>query len=283
MVGSTSQHAGTAGGGALRPPPPGNTTDAYLTIAGVGFRYEEQDILGDIDISVGRREFVALIGPSGCGKSTLLNLASGVLAPDSGRIEVVDTPSDNRPESRLGHVSYMQQKDLLLPWRTVSENARLGLELRGVNIGETDLLVNRLAESFGLSGVLDMMPWQLSGGMRQRVALLRALLPDNPVLLLDEPFGALDAITRSGLQQWLLNVLDRSNRAVLLVTHDVEEAIILADRVLVMAPGPGRIIAEVAIDLDPDVPRNLEMTTSGDFVEIKKHLLSLLRQQAVER
>ena len=266
--------------------------DAYLDVSGVGFRYDDSVILEDINLAVGRGEFVALVGPSGCGKSTLLNVISGVLAPGGGRISVVNTTKNSQNNrrieraGRLGYVSYMQQKDLLLPWRTVSENGRLGLELRGVGAAEMDARVTRLAESFGLSDVLRSMPWQLSGGMRQRVALLRALLPDNPVLLLDEPFGALDAITRSGLQQWLLHVVDRSEKAVLLVTHDVEEAILLADRVLIMAPDPGRIVAEVVITLDlpgSGAARNLEATTSRVFVELKKRILGLLSQQGADR
>lgn len=272
---------GSAGSGAS----PGAPSGVYLAVSGVGFDYEDSVILEDINLSVGRGEFVALVGPSGCGKSTLLNLISGVLVPGAGQINVTnvaDSPKNHawgERANRLGNVSYMQQKDLLLPWRTVAENGRLGLELRGVSTAEMDDQVTRMAESFGLSDVLGSMPWQLSGGMRQRVALLRALLPDNPVLLLDEPFGALDAITRSGLQQWLLNVVDRSEKAMLLVTHDVEEAILLADRVLIMAPDPGRIVAEVNVNLNLKGPRNPEASTSREFVEMKKRILGLLRQQ----
>jgi putative hydroxymethylpyrimidine transport system ATP-binding protein len=246
--------------------------DALLAVRGVGFLYQDLPILEDVDLSVDRGEFVALVGPSGCGKSTLLNLVSGVITPAIGRISVdgIDESAD-----RLGGISYMQQKDLLLPWRTVSENGRLGLELRGVDARESSIRVAAMAESFGLSEVLDFLPWQLSGGMRQRVALLRALLPDNPVLLLDEPFGALDAITRSGLQQWLLNVLDRSEKAVLLVTHDVEEAILLADRVLVMTSTPGRITAEVKVDLETS-SGDAAITTSAEFINLKKLILKLL-------
>ena len=260
------------------PDQPSASQDPLLAVSGVGFQYESTDVLEDIDLAVDRGEFVALVGPSGCGKSTLLNLISGVLAPSAGHIEVAGV---NELVSRLGHVSYMQQKDLLLPWRTVSENGRLGLELRGVGATESEAEVAHLAESFGLADVLGSMPWQLSGGMRQRVALLRALLPDNPVLLLDEPFGALDAITRSGLQQWLLNVLDRAEKAVLLVTHDVEEAILLGDRVLVMAPNPGRIVAEVEINLDSTATNGPRITTARDFVETKRQILELLSNGAV--
>lgn len=250
-------------------------TDAYLAVDGVRFDYENSPILDDIKLTVARGEFVALVGPSGCGKSTLLNLISGVLSPHAGRVTAAGF---DKAANRLGNVSYMQQKDLLLPWRSVAENSRLGLELRGVRASESDAQVRTLAESFGLSDVLDSMPWQLSGGMRQRVALLRAVLPDNPVLLLDEPFGALDAITRSSLQQWLLNVLDTSNKAVVLVTHDVEEAILLADRVLVMTPAPGRIVAEVAVDIDDLKVDGTVVSTSPEFIALKKRILDLLNQ-----
>ena len=249
--------------------------DALITVSDVDFDYERSRILDGISFSVDRGEFVALVGSSGCGKSTLLNLISGVLAPESGR---VNANGLDRHHQRLGNVSYMQQKDLLLPWRNVAENSRLGLELRGISGLDSRIEVEKLAESFGLADVLNSMPHELSGGMRQRVALLRAVLPDNPVLLLDEPFGALDAITRRSLQQWLLNVLDTSNKAVVLVTHDVEEAIHLADRVLVMSTNPGQIIAEIQIELEPDAEQS-ELSTSPQFVALKSRILDLLDSQ----
>jgi ABC-type nitrate/sulfonate/bicarbonate transport system ATPase subunit len=251
----------------------GVDSDALLAVSGVEFDYESTRILDGIALTVDRGEFVALVGPSGCGKSTLLNLISGVLPAGNGRII-----ADGRvaQAARLGNVSYMQQKDLLLPWRSVAENGRLGLELRGESATESHARVLALADSFGIADVLDSMPWQLSGGMRQRVALLRAMLPDNSVLLLDEPFGALDAITRRSLQQWLLNVLDRSDKAVVLVTHDVEEAILLADRVLIMASNPGRIISEVKVELDISLGDE-EVSTLTEFVELKKRILDQLK------
>jgi len=256
-----------------------STRSPLLSFSGVGFDYENAPILENVSMSVERGEFVALVGPSGCGKSTILNLISGVLEARSGSITA--NGQSNRSD-RLGNVSYMQQKDLLLPWRSVAENSRLGLELRGVRNNASNAAVEKLAESFGISDVLDAMPWQLSGGMRQRVALLRAVLPDNPVLLLDEPFGALDAITRTSLQQWLLNVLDTSNKAVVLVTHDVEEAILLADRVLVMTSNPGQISAEVKIDLSVS-PGDSSATTSSDFIGLKKKILDHLGSHEVSR
>jgi len=250
------------------------SNDALITVSNVGFDYEHSRILNDVSFSVERGEFVALVGPSGCGKSTILNLISGVLAPESGRINADGL--DNHYE-RLGSISYMQQKDLLLPWRTVAENGRLGLELRGVPKSESADRVRELAVSFGIEDALDSLPNELSGGMRQRVALLRAVLPDNSVILLDEPFGALDAITRSSLQRWLFEVLDRSDKAVLLVTHDVEEAILLADRVLVMAPNPGRIVAEETMNIDRSIGSDVMVT--AEFIALKRHILNLLNDQ----
>ena len=249
----------------------GGSDGVHLDVSGLAFDYEGVTILSGVDLSIARGEFVGLVGPSGCGKSTLLNLIAGVLSPAAGQIRVSGV---SRSSSRLGQVSHMQQKDLLLPWRTVASNAQLGLEVQGAEPRETATKIYHLARTFGISDVLDSMPWQLSGGMRQRASLLRAVLPDNRVLLLDEPFGALDAITRGSLQQWLLNVLDRSDKAVLLVTHDVEEAILLSDRVLVMAPNPGRIVAEIKVGLGDR--RNSEASTSAEFVELKKQILRLL-------
>ncbi|MBT3994532.1 MAG: ABC transporter ATP-binding protein [Chloroflexi bacterium] len=253
--------------------------DALLAVSGIGFDYENAPILDDVSISVGRGEFVALVGPSGCGKSTLLNLISGVLEAREGSIN--SNGLVGRAE-RLGNVSYMQQKDLLLPWRTVAENSRLGLELNGVSKAESNAQVEKLAEMFGIADVLDQMPWQLSGGMRQRVALLRAVLPDNPVLLLDEPFGALDAITRRSLQRWLLNVLDTADKAVVLVTHDVDEAILLADRILVMAPEPGRIIADIDVDIEMGTGTT-DISMSPEFNKIRANILDLLSRQETVR
>ena len=250
--------------------------DALLTVSGVGFDYKGIPVLDNVDLSVNRGEFVALVGPSGCGKSTLLNLISGLLSPGKGTIT---TNGISDSSGRLGNVSYMQQRDLLLPWRTIAENCQLGMELRSISADVSKARVQELAKSFGLFDVLNHMPWQLSGGMRQRAALMRTILLENDVLLLDEPFGALDAITRTALQKWLLSVLVRSDKAVLLVTHDVEEAILLADRVMIMASEPGRIIAEVDVRLSES---SIESSfTSPAFVELRKGILALLERQEV--
>ena len=221
----------------------------------------------DISLGVDAGEFAAIIGPSGCGKSTLLNSIAGLIEPSAGQILIDGDPS----APRLGHVAYMQQRDLLLPWRTVLENARMALEISGTPRQQADAAASELAERFGLNNVLGRYPWQLSGGMRQRAALLRSSLQHSGILLLDEPFGALDALTRRDLQQWLVSVLDRRDRAILLVTHDVEEALLLADRVYVMSPGPGTIASTVEVSLPR--PRGAEVVTSPEFVALKATVL----------
>ena len=227
-------------------------------------------VLRNVSFGVRPGEFVVVIGPSGSGKSTLLNLIAGLEPPSHGQIALAGVPTGDT----LGKVGYMHQRDLLLPWRSVLENGRLGLELRGMERSEADRKTSELAARFGLADVLDQYPWQLSGGMRQRVALLRTALPDMKVLLLDEPFGALDAITRSHLQSWLGDVLERHDKAVVLVTHDVEEAILLGDRVVVLNGQPGEIVGEYDVEIDR--PRATASTTEPGFVALKRNLLDAL-------
>ena len=230
----------------------------------------ELRVLRNVSFGVVPGEFVVVIGPSGSGKSTLLNLIAGLEEPSRGTVFL----AGNSRSGTLGKVGYMHQRDLLLPWRSVLENGRLGLELRGMDRSEADRKTAELAVRFGLDDVLDQYPWQLSGGMRQRVALLRTALPDMKVLLLDEPFGALDAITRSHLQTWLADVLDRHDKAVVLVTHDVEEAILLGDRIVVLNGQPGEVVGE--FDVDIDRPRASESTTEPGFIELKRRLIDAL-------
>ena len=224
----------------------------------------------DVSLDVALGEFVVIVGPSGCGKSTLLNMIAGLLEPDVGTVRL----RGNADAVRVGRVAYMHQIDLLLPWRDVLSNAILGLEIAGVDRQEAESRAAELAEKFGIADFLAAYPATLSGGMRQRVALLRAVLPEREVLLLDEPFKALDAITRTELQRWLSDVLDRTNRATIMVTHDVEEALVLGDRVLVMSPRPGRITLELDVDLPR--PRPIDVVRESKFVEYKWQLLSAL-------
>ena len=228
------------------------------------------EAIADISLDVHLGEFVVIVGPSGCGKSTLLNIVAGLVEPDIGTVSL---QGDSDAE-RIGRVAYMHQIDLLLPWRNVISNATLGLEIAGIPRPDADAKATELAQRFGIADFLNAYPATLSGGMRQRVALLRAVLPDRAVLLLDEPFKALDAITRAELQRWLSDVLDRTNRATVMVTHDVEEALMLGDRVLVMSPRPGRILLELDVDLPRPRPRDVVRETN--FVELKWQLLSAL-------
>ena len=228
------------------------------------------DAMIDVSLDADLGEFVVIVGPSGCGKSTLLNVIAGLIEPDTGTVSL---DGDVNAE-RIGRVAYMHQLDLLLPWRDVLSNAVLGLEIAGIPQQEAETKASDLAKRFGIADFLDAYPATLSGGMRQRVALLRAVLPERDVLLLDEPFKALDAITRAELQRWLSDVLDRTNRATIMVTHDVEEALMLGDRVLVMSPRPGRILLELDVDLPRPRPR--DVVRESRFVELKWHLLSAL-------
>jgi len=215
-------------------------------------------------------EFVSLVGPSGCGKSTLFNVVSGLLRPDNGRVEIdgVDVTGHS------GHVGYMLQKDLLIPWRSVVDNITLGAALtRGVTKADRSQAVD-FARRYGLGDFLDHYPHALSGGMRQRVALMRTLATNHDLLLLDEPFGALDSQTRLEMQQWLLEVWSETQRTVLFVTHDVDESIFLSDRILVMSPRPGRIVSELVVNLPR--PRTLQQMTEPDFIAVKRQILDLL-------
>ena len=228
-------------------------------------------VLDGVAFDVAPGEFVSLIGPSGCGKSTLFNVIAGLETPDAGRVLV----DGEDATGRVDHVAYMPQRDLLFPWRTVLDNTTLGLEVAGVPKREARERARRLFEPFGLSGFESARPHELSGGMRQRAALLRTVVLDRPVLLLDEPFGALDSLTRTDMQTWLEEVRARFGWTVLLITHDIREAAFLSDRVVVLAPRPTRVRCEVTVDLPR--PRQVELITSTRFAEIEAELLAALR------
>jgi NitT/TauT family transport system ATP-binding protein len=230
-----------------------------LSFRKVTRRYGALTALAAIDLELRAGELTAVVGPSGCGKSTLLELMAGLQEPDEGVVE------------RRAACAYMPQRDLLLPWRDALGNAGLALECQGVGRAEARRRAVPLFERFGLAEFEHTRPAALSGGMRQRVAFLRTLLQGRPVLLLDEPFGALDAITRADLREWLAAALADDPRTVVLVTHDVEEAVFLADRIVVLSPRPGRVVAEFDVDLPR--PRSV---TSADFTAVKARALEAL-------
>ena len=228
--------------------------------------------LQDLSLSLAAGEFVTLIGPSGSGKSTLLELIVGLLQPDNGQIRI----SGEAAQKRLGKVAYMPQQDALLPWRTVLENVILAPEVQRKNRRQAKARARELMPLFGLDGFADAFPAQLSGGMRQRAAFLRTFLAGQDLLLLDEPFGALDALTRRELQDWLLNIWQHFKYTILFVTHDVEEAIYLADRVLVLSQRPGRIVQELTVPL-PRPRQEWIANHPTDMIALETHLLAALR------
>jgi ABC-type nitrate/sulfonate/bicarbonate transport system ATPase subunit len=239
-----------------------------VSLAAVTRRYRRVTALEGVDLAVRSDEVLAVVGPSGCGKSTLLELVAGLQEPDGGTVSALGSTD---AAARRTACAYMPQRDLLLPWRDALANAALALECQGVARPEARRRAEPLFERFGLAEFERARPAELSGGMRQRVAFLRTLLPGRPVLLLDEPFGGLDSLTRSSMQRWLAGALAQEPRTVLLVTHDVEEAAFLADRIAVMSPRPGRVVAEIAVELAR--PRDV---TSPEFGRVKRRVLEAL-------
>jgi ABC-type nitrate/sulfonate/bicarbonate transport system ATPase subunit len=226
--------------------------------------------LDGVDLEVPAGQFVAVVGPSGCGKSTLLRVLAGLTVPTEGEATVGAVSTVGRP----GRAAFQPQHDSLMPWRRVLANASLGAEVAGVPKAEARRRAAELLARFGLSGFERAWPAALSGGMRQRVALARTFGVPRPVLLLDEPLGALDAITRRELQSWLQDVWLADGRTVLLVTHDVDEALVLGDRVLVLSRRPGRIVLDMPVVLGR--PRGTRTLTEAEFVAGKRALLDAL-------
>jgi NitT/TauT family transport system ATP-binding protein len=235
--------------------------ESSVAVRGVTRRFGNLTALEGLDLDVRPGEVLGVVGPSGCGKSTLLELVAGLQRPDSGDVRVD------------GETAYMPQRDLLLPWRDALGNAALALECQGLPPKEARTRAVPLFERFGLKDFEATRPAGLSGGMRQRVAFLRTLLPGRPVLLLDEPFASLDAITRAEMQQWLADTLMEEPRTVLLVTHDVEEALVLADRVCVLSPRPARVRATLEVTL----PRPRSRTDPA-LVALRERALQELAQ-----
>ncbi|TBU78009.1 ABC transporter [Pseudomonas daroniae] len=241
-----------------------------LTLQGVGLTYQtrrgEIQALDDVDMSIGDGEFVAVLGPSGCGKSTILKLAAGLLDASSGRVAVAGRMIDGPGR----HTGVVFQKPNLLPWKTVLNNVLLPARTLGLPIDEARRRAMALLELVGLGPFANDYPFELSGGMQQRVGIARMLLHDPQLLLMDEPFAALDALSREALTLELQHIWSQQRKSVLFITHSIQEAVFLADRVLVMSPRPGRIIDEVAVTLPR--PRTLETLVDPAFTALCQHL-----------
>jgi len=261
---------GDAPGGAAEPISP--ASGAGVEIKALAHGFGALRVIERLELSVRPGEVLGIVGPSGCGKSTLLELVSGLREPRTGTIEVGGAGS---PAERLARCAYMPQRDLLLPWLAAIDNAGLALRNRGASRAEARRAAHPLFERFGLAGFERSRPTELSGGMRQRIAFLRTLLAGKPVLLLDEPFASLDAITRAEMQEWLAEALAAESRTAIFVTHDVEEVLYLSDRVEVLSARPARAVAELAAPAPRALPRLAAVTSTG-FTSARERALEAL-------
>jgi putative hydroxymethylpyrimidine transport system ATP-binding protein len=242
-----------------------------VTFKDIDFSYGPKWLLKSLNFKISDGEFISIIGPSGSGKTTLFRLISGLEEPKHGSILI----NGEKLKNRFGAVGYMPQQDLLMPWRTILENAALPLELRRVPKAAAHEQVKKLLVEFGLGGYEHHYINNLSGGMRQRVSFLRAILSGSNVLLLDEPFSALDAITKLSMQEWLLSQWEKWKQSILFITHDVNEALFLSDRIFVLADNPVQQIVEVDVPLNR--PRSLHDLDNSHIIELKKQLIDRLR------
>jgi ABC-type nitrate/sulfonate/bicarbonate transport system ATPase subunit len=238
-----------------------NLTHTYL--------WEEKylPVLENINMEVEKGEFVCIIGPSGCGKSTLFNILAGLELPDVGEIFL----SGKDIRGQRGYIAYMPQRDLLFPWRKLIDNVIIGAEINRDNIEKAREEAYQLLPLFGLEGFANVLPPELSGGMRQRAALLRTVLTHKDVMALDEPFGALDALTRSKMQSWLLKIWTELGKTIIFITHDIEEAVMLADKIYILTQRPGSIREEIKVKL-----KRPRLELEPGFLKIKSHLVKLL-------
>ena len=245
-----------------------------VSVRGLGHSYGDLRTIELLEPEVSANGALGLVGPSGCGKSTLLELIAGLREPTRGEIALGDGASAT---ARLARCAFMPQRDLLLPWLSALDNAALALRNRGVRRGTARRQASELFERFGLGGFERARPAELSGGMRQRIAFLRTLVAGKPVLALDEPFASLDAITRAEMQDWLAAALEADPRTVVLVTHDVEEALYLCDRVAVLSARPARVIEELSAPFPRAADRD-EAVTDPEFVAVRERALHALRE-----
>lgn len=242
-----------------------------LEVKNVSKSFDGKPVLWSVSVELNQGEIVCLLGVSGGGKTTLFNIISGLLTPDSGQVLLDGKDVTNQP----GHISYMLQKDLLLPYRTIEDNVALPLLLKGIRKKEARRQVSPMFSQFGIEGTQKKYPTQLSGGMRQRAALLRTYMFSKDVALLDEPFSALDTITKSSMHSWYLDVMEKIRMSTLFITHDIDEAILISDRIYLLSGSPGEITDEIIIR-EPK-PRREDFNLTEEFLEYKRKILSLLR------
>ncbi len=243
---------------------------AELKVSGITFAYEETPVLKDVNVELHEHELVSILGASGCGKTTLFHIISGLHKPRQGKVMLNGKDITGCP----GQISYMMQKDLLLPYRTIQDNVSLPLVLKGESKRKAREKVSLYFEEFGLEGTQKKYPRQLSGGMRQRAALLRTYMFSRDVALLDEPFSALDTLTKSEMHRWYLDVMDKIHLSTLFITHDIDEAILLSDRIYLLTGKPGRVTEEIIIK-EPK-PRKREFNLTEEFLEYKRRILERL-------
>jgi putative hydroxymethylpyrimidine transport system ATP-binding protein len=233
-----------------------------ISLQDVSKSFDSEEILKDISLYVNKGEFVSILGPSGCGKSTLFNMITGLTPVDEGSLSV------------KGDIGYMQQKDLLLPWKTILRNVVLPLDIKGADKKASREKASKYIEMMGLKGYESKFPYQLSGGMRQRASFLRTFLSSEEIMLLDEPFGALDSITKNKMQKWLLEMKNTLNNTILFITHDIEEAVFLSDRIYVLSSRPGVIKEEIAVGFYKE--NKLDRLLSQELLKIKEDILKIL-------
>lgn len=258
---------------------------SILRTENVTISYEDKKVIDDITIHLEEGELVSLLGVSGSGKTTLFNIISGLMIPDEGKVwladkcgqagAATDTPEAERDiTGKPGSTAYMLQKDMLLPHKKIVDNVALPLLLKGMPRKDARARAEELFEEFGLEGTQYKYPSQLSGGMRQRAALLRTYLASDGVVLLDEPFSALDTLTKSAIHKWYLQVMEHINLSTLFITHDIDEAILLSDRIYIMSGVPGRIVDEIVIS--EKKPRREDFGLTPEFLEYKRRIIHKL-------
>jgi ABC-type nitrate/sulfonate/bicarbonate transport system ATPase subunit len=243
---------------------------SLLSIEGVSKSFGENEVIRGLSLAVKGGEFVSILGPSGSGKSTIFNLVGGLLSPDEGTIRL----QNEQINGKRGSISYMPQTPSLLPWRTILQNVLLGQELQGKINRERAI---DMIDKAGLKEYIHSYPHELSGGMKQRVAFIRALLSPQPIILLDEPFSALDELTRLDMQKWLLNIWESHKPTILFVTHNIEEALFLSDRIFVLSQRPSQIISEFKVPFIR--PRNEELLLEDQFLESKRTIHFALKRR----